>query len=180
VPASVEEILDQIANMLQADKQLLLEGVDWQRRPRAGAFDSLDFQAPVSIGGVIRNGLVARISCRSDLWECDVHAQLQVYVPAISSYAHVQRVEWRPNSRHTNDGKAPAALRFKTFSDRWHEFGVNRRLGLPALRQTLPGIAQELPCQPANFNELLAFLEEVWNLSGVVRIPQPPWEGRIV
>lgn len=178
--AYVENIFDQIGMMLKADKVLHLDGVDWRRRPRAGGFDGLEYVAPVSIDGVIRDGLAARISCRSDLIECEVHAQLQVFVPAIAAYIHIQRVDWRPNSRHTNDGKAPAALRFRTFTDRWHEFNINRRLGLPAFRQMVPGIAQELPCTPACFNELLAFLGEVWNVSGVIQIPQPPWEGRII
>ncbi len=180
VPATIDQILDQIDAMLRAKKDLLLEGIDWQKRPRAGGFEALDFVAPVAVDGVVRNGLSVRITCRSDLCDCDVHAHLQIYVPAISADANVQRVEWRPNSRHTNDGKAPAALRFKTFTDRWHEFSLNRRLGIGALRQTVPMIAQDLPRPIADFNELLEFLGEVWNVEGVVRIPQPPWEGRII
>jgi hypothetical protein len=37
-----------------------------------------------------------------------------------------------------------------------------------------------LPSLISDFNELLEFLQEVWNVEGVVRIPHPPWEGRIV
>lgn len=177
MPKSIDEILDDIAEILKAEKQVLLDGIDWQRRPRAGGFDGLELVIPLSLGGVVRDGLAARVSCRSDLCDCEVHAQMQVYVPAISAYAHVQRVEWRPNSRHTNDGSAPAALKFKTFADRWYDFGMNRRLGVGALRQTSKMIAQEL--QPiGDFNQLLEFLEQVWNVRGIRRIPPPPWEGR--
>ena len=122
----------------------------------------------------------ARISCRSDMAERDVHAQLQIYVPALSSYAHVQRVEWRPNGPHTNGGNAPANLRFKKFYDRWYDFGLNRRLGIAGLRQTGPMIAQALPREIGTFNELLAFLEQVWKVSGVRRVPIPPWEDRLI
>jgi hypothetical protein len=179
VPQSIEQILEGIASMLQVPKDLLLDGIDWQRRPRAGGFDSLELAVPVAVGGAVRDGLAVRISCRSDLCDCDVHAHLQVYIPALASYANVQRVEWRPNGRHTNDGNAPAALKFKTFEDRWYEFGLNRRLGVGSLRQTVKMIAQGLPRPISDFNELLAFLEEVWNVQGVVRIPPPPWEGRL-
>jgi hypothetical protein len=180
VAVNVDHILDQISQMLAAEKELLTDGVDWQRRGRAGGFDALEFAAPIAMAGVIINGLQARISCRSDLVDCDVHAQLQVYVPAISGYAHVQRVEWRPNSRHTNDASAPAELRFRTFTDRWHEFGLNRRLGVSALRQTGPMIAQALPRNIGSFNELLELLQEVWKVEGIGRIPPPPWEDRII
>ena len=98
------------------NKELLVERVSWTRHGRAG-FNALEFAAPIATGGVIRDGLQARISCRSDMAQRDVHAQLQVYVPALNAYAHVQRVEWRPNRRHTNSGNAPAKLKFKEFTD---------------------------------------------------------------
>jgi hypothetical protein len=175
----IELILDRIADILHQDKDLLLEKVSWQRRARTG-FEALELTAPMAIDGVIRDGLQARISCRSDMAERDVHAQLQVYVPALSAYAHVQRVEWRPNAPHTNSGNAPAKLRFKIFYDRWYDFGLNRRLGVAGLRQTGPMIAQTLPLEIATFNELLAFLEQVWKVSGVRRVPMPPWEDRLI
>jgi hypothetical protein len=175
----IDHILDRIADILRQDKELLLEGVSWARRPRTG-FDALELTAPIAVGGVIRDGLQARISCRSDMAEQDVHAQLQVYVPAIGHYAHVQRVEWRPNAPHTNGGNAPAKLRFKMFYDRWYEFSLNRRLGRAALRQTGRMIAQPLPQEVGAFNELLALLEQVWKVSGVSRLPMPPWEDRIL
>ena len=127
--------------MLRQDKKIFLDGVFWRRHRRAG-FDALEFTAPITIAGVIRDGLQARISCRSDMPECDVHAQLQMYVPQLNCYAHIQRVEWRPNALHTNGGNAPAKLRFKKFHDRWYEFGLNRRLGVAGLRQTGPMIAR--------------------------------------
>jgi hypothetical protein len=117
MPGETDHILDRIADILRQDKELLLEGVSWMRRARTG-FDSLELTAPIAIEGVIRDGLQARISCRSDMAERDIHAQLQVYVAAISHYAHVQRVEWRPNAPHTNGGSAPTRLRFKKFYDR--------------------------------------------------------------
>ena len=178
MPKSIEQILDDIADALRADKEVLLDGVDWKRRPRAGGFDSLELVAPLAVDGVLRDGLAARISCRSDLCDCDVHATLQIYVPALSAYANVQRVEWKPNGRHTNDGAAPAALKFKIFADRWYDFGLNRRLGVGALRQTVKMIAQELPYPIDDFNQLLEFLEQVWNVRGIICIPPPPWEGR--
>ncbi|HMA74991.1 MAG TPA: hypothetical protein VKP67_26385 [Xanthobacteraceae bacterium] len=112
----VDHILDAIADMLRQEKELLVERVSWTRHGRAG-FNALEFAAPIATGGVIRDGLQARISCRSDMAQRDVHAQLQVYVPALNAYAHVQRVEWRPNRRHTNSGNAPAKLKFKEFTD---------------------------------------------------------------
>jgi hypothetical protein len=180
VATNIDQILDQIAELIRADKDLLLDGADWRRTPRAGGFDALEFLAPIAISGVIINGLQARVSCRSDLTEKDVHAQLQLYIPAISAFAHLQRVEWRPNARHTNTASAPAALRFKTFSDRWYDFGLNRRLGVAGLRQTCTMIAQEPPRSIGSFNDLLAFLGEVWKIKGAVRIPAPPWEERLV
>jgi hypothetical protein len=176
----IDHILDQIADILRQNKELLLDRVAWARRERIG-YDELELTAPIAINGVLRDGLQARISCRSDMVECDVHAQLQVYVPAIGSYAHVQRVEWRPNRPHTNTGNAnaPANLRFKKFYDRWYEFGLNRRLGMDGLRQTTPMIAQALP-EIGTFNELLAFLEQVWKVSGVSRVPIPPWQDRLI
>jgi hypothetical protein len=175
----IDRILDRIADILRQDKEMLLDGVSWTRRARAG-FDMLEMTAPVATSGVLRDGLQARISCRSDLPDCDVHAQLQVYAPALSGYAHVQRVEWKPNGPHTNGANAPAKLRFKTFHDRWYEFGVNRRLGIIGLRQTGNMIAQALPYKIGTFNELLAFLEQVWKVSGLSRVPIPPWEDRLV
>jgi hypothetical protein len=179
MPGEIDHILDQIADVLRQDKELLPEGVAWMRRARTG-FDALELTAPIAIGGVIRDGLQARISCRSDMPEGDVHAQLQVYVPALNGYAHVQRVEWKPNAPHTNGGNAPADLRFQKFYDRWYEFGLNRRLGITGLRQTGPMIAQALPREIGTFNELLAFLEQVWKVSGVSRVPIPPWEDRLI
>jgi hypothetical protein len=177
--AEIDLILDRIAEILRQDKEMLLDRVCWTRRARVG-FDTLELTAPVAIEGVLRDRLQSRISCRSDLPDSDVHAQLQLYVPALSGYAHVQRVEWRPNGSHTNGGKAQASLRFKTFQDRWYEFGVNRRLGIVGLRQTGTMIAQALPHEIGTFNELLAFLEQVWKVSGVTRVPIPPWEDRLV
>jgi hypothetical protein len=177
MPAEIDRILDEIADMLRQNKEMLLEGVSWTRHART-SFYALELTAPVAIQGVLRDGLQARISCRSDLPECDVHAQLQVYVPALRGYANVQRVEWRPNRPHTNDANAPVGLRFETFHDRWYDFGLNRRLGIKGLRQTGTMIAQALP-QIGSFNELLAFLERVWKISGVSRVPIPPWEGRL-
>jgi len=86
----IDRILDQIAEILRQDKQLLVENVAWKRRSRAG-FDALELTAPIAIDGIIRDGLQARISCRSDTPERDVHAQLQIYVAALNAYAHVQR-----------------------------------------------------------------------------------------
>ena len=74
----IDRILDRIADILRQDKEMLLDGVSWTRRARAG-FDMLEMTAPVATGGVLRDGLQARISCRSDLPDCDVHAQLQVW-----------------------------------------------------------------------------------------------------
>jgi hypothetical protein len=178
-PGEIDKILDRISDTLRQDKELLLEGVSWIRRARTG-FDALELTAPIALGGVIRDGLQARISCRSDMPERDVHAQLQVYVAALNVYAHVQRVEWRPNAPHTNGGNAPAKLRFKTYYDRWYDFGLNRRLGITGLRQTAPMIAQPLPREIGTFNELLAFLEQLWNVSGAGRVPIPPWEDRLL
>lgn len=179
MPADVDRILEQLADILSADKHILLDGVFWVRRARTG-FDALELTAPVAIGGVVRDGLQARISCRSDMPERDVHAQLQVYVPPIGRYAHVQRVEWRPNALHTNAANAPASLRFKSFHDRWYDFALNRRLGMPGLQQTVTMIARPLPEGLGTFNQLLAFLEQVWNVTGVRRVPIPPWEDRLI
>jgi hypothetical protein len=55
-----------------------------------------------------------------------------------------------------------------------------RRLGLVGLRQTGPMIAQALSQEIETFNELLAFLEQVWKVSGVSRVPMPPWEDRLL
>jgi hypothetical protein len=41
-------------------------------------------------------------------------------------------------------------------------------------------IAQPLPQQIETFNELLAFLEQVWKVSDVSRLPLPPWEDRLL
>lgn len=179
MPQDVGYILNRIAEILPQEKELLLEGVIWERRARRG-FDALELTAPIAIGGVIRDGLQARLSCRSDMPNRDIHAQLQVYVSELNLYAHVQRVEWRPNAPHTNRGNAPAKLRFKEFFDRKYDFGMNRRLGIAGLRQTAPMIAEPLPRQIESFNELLAFLEELWKASGASRIPTPPWENRLI
>lgn len=178
MPVDVNRILDQIADLLAQDKDLLSENVSWAKRTRAG-FDQLEFTAPIAVGGVIRDGLQARITCRSDLPDEDVHAQLQVYVPVLAGYAHVQRVDWRPTAPHTNNAQAPSKLRFKTLKTRRYDFGVNRRLGIAGLRQTTTMIAQECP-NIENFKDFLVFLEEMWKVRGISRVPMPPWEGRLV
>jgi len=89
-------------------------------------------------------------------------------------------IEWRPNAPHTNRGNAPAKLRSLKLYDRWYEFGLNRRLGVAGLKQTGPMIAEALPQEIWTFDELLAFLEQVWKVSGVSRVPTPPWEGRLI
>lgn len=180
VMAEIDRELDAIAEMLKQKKDLLSEGVDWRKRDRAGRFQALELVAPIAINGVIRHGLSARISCRSDVSEADVHAQLQVHVPLLGTDAHICRVEWRPASSHTNPATAPAGHRFKSLKDRWYDFGVNRRLGIGALRQTVPMCAQELPRNADNFNELLELLGELWNVSGIDQLPIPPWEDRLV
>jgi hypothetical protein len=171
--------LDDIAELLAQPKELIADRPIWERRARVG-FDSLEFAVPLAIGGVIPHGLQARISCRSDMSDCDVHAQIQVWVPALAAYAHILRVEWRPNNPHTNPATAPASLRFKTFRDRWYDFGLNRRLGVPGLRQTCTMIAQPIPREIRSFNELLVFLQEVWKVTDISRVPSPPWEDRLV
>jgi hypothetical protein len=176
--ASADQLLNEIADLLAQDKELLIENVSWARRSRTG-FDQLEFAAPVAVAGVIRDGLQARFTRRSDLPEEDVYAQLEVYVPALVGYAHVQRVGWRPNAPHTNNANAPSDLRFKTFKTRWYEFGVNRRLGIAGLRQTTTMIAKPCP-DIESFYELLVFLEEIWKVQGIRRVPIPPWEGRLV
>src|SRR5215467_4971249 len=173
--ANIDRILDQLADLLAQDKKLHLENTQWKRHARTG-FDQLEFVAPVSVGGVIRDGLQARVSCRSDLPEEDVHAQLQVYVPSIAGYAHIQRVDWRPPSPHTNNSSAPSRLRFKTYKTRWYEFGLNRRLGVAGLRQTTTMIARPLPREVESFYELMVLLEDIWKISGMSRVPIPPWE----
>jgi hypothetical protein len=179
MPLNVEQLLNEIAEILAKEKDLQVDGVSWVKRPRAG-FHQLEFVAPIEIGGVNLSGLQARISCRSDLPEADVYAQLELYVPMLGAYAHVQRTEWRPNAPHTNSGNAPSHLRFRTLGTRWHEFGVNRRLGLAGLRQTTTTIAQPFSKDAENFHDLLVFLEEVWRVRGISRIPAPPWEGRFL
>jgi hypothetical protein len=175
-----DRIADMIADILRSpEKRLVTEGVAWARRNRAGAFYGLEYLAPVAQAGVIRGGLQARIACRSDLVDEDVHAAIEVFVPALNSYVRVQRLEWRPTRAHTNNGSAPAALRFRKFVDRYYDFGMNRRLGVDCLRQTATMIAQELrPIQ--SFNELLAFLGDMWNVQGTDLVPAPPWERRLV
>jgi hypothetical protein len=90
------------------------------------------------------------------------------------------RVEWRPNTPHTNRGNAPAKLRSLKLYDRWYEFGLNWRLGVAGLKQTGPMIAEALPQELRTFDELLAFLEQVWKVSGVSLVPTPPWKGRLI
>jgi hypothetical protein len=177
--AAIDQILNDLASLLVQEKELLTENVLWVKRGKAG-FDQLEYVAPISVGGVIRSGMQARITCRSDLPDEDVHAQLEVYVEALQGYAHVQRVGWLPNSPHTNNGSAPASLKFKTLKTRWYEFGLNRRLGVGGLRQTVVMIAQPFPREVTSFQELLVFLEEIWKVLGVRRVPHPPWEGRLV
>jgi hypothetical protein len=180
VSAEIDRILDGIADLLGRQKELLSDGLKWERRVRAGRFAALELAAPLAIDGVIRDGLQIRLSCRSNLVEQDIHAQLQVYVPSLGSNAHVLRVEWRPVAAHTNNGAAPAKLQFKKFADRWYEFGLNRRLGVAGLQQRVTMIAQPLPADIATFNDLLEFLGIVWVVSGMSRVPTPPWEDRLV
>src|SRR5215813_11864227 len=97
-------------------------------------FDQLEFAAPVAVAGVIRHGFQARFTCRSDLPEEDVYAQLEVYVPALAGYAHVQRVGWRPNAPHTNNANAPSDLRFKTKSVAQRGQKALERIGVGHLR----------------------------------------------
>jgi hypothetical protein len=132
----IDRILDRIADVLRQDKELLLEGVSMDAARANRVIRPARNSCLEPIADKPRRSLWARSAPAHEMTEADVHAQLQVYVPAIGAYAHVRRVEWRPKSPHTNSGNAPARLRFKTFHDRWYEFGVNRRLGIAALRQT--------------------------------------------
>ena len=179
MPADVDRILGQLGNLLAEEKELQFENISWVRHARTG-FDQLEYVAPIAVQGVIRSGLQARISCRSDLPDEDVHAQLEVHVPSLAGYAHLQRVGWRPNAPHTNNANAPSDLRFKTLKNRWYEFGVNRRLGIGGLRQTAVMIAKPFPRDVESFYELLVFLEEIWKVRDIRRVPVPPWEGRLV
>jgi hypothetical protein len=179
MPLDIDHLLNEIAVLLAKEKELQLDRVSWVKRPRAG-FHQLEFIAPIAVDDVILNGLQARLCCRSDLPEADVYAQLELYIPLLGAYVHLQRIEWQPNAPHTNNGNAPSHLRFKKLETRWHEFGVNRRLGLAGLRQTTTTIAQPLPRDIKNFHDLLVFLEEIWKVRGISRIPVPPWEGRFL
>ena len=134
----------------------------------------------VGTGGAVRSGFQARLNARSDMPNCDVHAQLESWCPEIERYLHFERAEWRPNRPHTNPQNAPAGLRGKLLHDRHHSFRLNRRLGISALLQTVPPlIGEPLPHGLETFTHFADFLGTVWKIDAS-QLPSPPWQEKLL
>jgi hypothetical protein len=179
VRADVERaILDRVQDYVAVDKDW--GGIlAWRDGPKHRSNTCLELVVPILVGGAVSSGFQARLNARSDMPQCDVHAQLESWCPEIERYLHFERAEWRPNRPHTNPQTAPAGLRGKLLHDRHHPFRVNRRLGISALLQTVALIGEPLPPSLETFTHFADFLSTVWRVDAS-QLPSPPWQEKLL
>jgi hypothetical protein len=177
-PSLEREILDRVAEFVQSPKSWA-GTLSWRPAARHRSNSCLELVAPLLVGGVAKSGFQARLNARSDMAERDVHAQLELWCPEIEKYLHFERAEWRPIRPHTNPPTAPAGLRARILQDRHHPYSLNRRLGIPALLQTVTLIGKPMPEEIGTFNKFVGFLDTIWMLDPS-ELPEPPWQERFL
>jgi hypothetical protein len=179
VRADIERaILDRVQEYAGADKTWG-GSLAWRDCPSHRSNTCLELVAPILIGGASRSGFQARLNARSDMPQCDVHAQLELWCPEIERYLHFERAEWRPNRPHSNPQSAPTGLRGNLLQDRHHPLRLNRRLGISALLQTVTLIGEPLPPGLETFTHFADFLSTVWGIDAS-QLPSPKWQERLI
>lgn len=86
----------------------------------------------------------------------------------------ISRVDWRPSAPHTNKRGSPLVRGLQVWTS-VHSFAENAALGLEAMvTENLP-IAIPLKPEPADFNELLVRVCELFQIDSLRTVETPPW-----
>lgn len=91
------------------------------------------------------------------------------------------RIEWRPLKPHDNKGLGPEEFRMRKITESHiHPFDLNWEHSPPQVRRGNLPIAVPICEAIDSYEEALAFVEKEFRIKGVVGLPAPPWETRLL
>jgi len=111
--------------------------------------------------------------------EPDARVTFQLTMDVDGKDFRIARIDWRPRQPHTNR-VGPPTLRGLTAYTSIHDFPENADLGLEAMQTGNLPVVKKIDPEPADFNELLAYLSVTFGVENASEIPVPPWSQQLV
>jgi hypothetical protein len=158
----------------------IVSPTDWIERDGTRHSHMLTMIAHLEVDGVSIPGLRLRGTAIRNLPDRAVCFQLEYHRPRQHGAA-LDRIEWRPIKGHNNKGMGPAEHRFILMAGtHQHQFELNWNEAQKQLRRGNLPIAIPLSIEPDTYQRLLEVVGEHFNISGLERVQQPPWEADLV
>lgn len=140
----------------------------------------LSFCAPLDLEWVTYEGLFLRASAMQVLPERDVTFQLE-HRPAGERDGQLARMDWRPVHEHNNKGRGPPEYRFKVQLDtHYHRFDLNYSAASDSMLQSNLPIATPVEQIINDYNSLLDYMADAFNIRNLRELPPPPWRRVLV
>ena len=167
---------DQLLDFLNADKKLPF-APGWATE--AGR-EFARLVSPIDVDGVTMEG--ARFGASAHLYRPDqrVSFRLEMIVTSVSNtYTPLARFDWLPMAAHNNRGRGPDHLKFIQFDEtHLHPYEWNWVKGEP-LKGNMP-VAVPIDASLPKYQDALDFIEKLFKIKGVSRLPIPPWTSKLV
>jgi hypothetical protein len=133
--------------------------------------------SPLEVNRVTLEGLHFTASAHIPSPERAVAFQIE-YFPAKKPPpgGPMARLEWKPRSPHNNKGIGPKELRhIMQRGTHFHSFEMNWLHDPLQVRKGMLPISVPVEHEMETFQETLAFVEELFRINGVSKLPPPPW-----
>jgi hypothetical protein len=147
--------------------------------------DSIDqkmlrLSVPLSIAGVIEEGLYLDCRCPSDNQDRDVAVNL-TFKPAYGDSGALCRIDWNPLHPHYNNGLVKGDWKWNPIrATHCHPFPENFARGLRWMFKGNLPIAFPIIDALQNFREMLSYAGRVMRITDIQRVPPPPTSQRLL
>lgn len=137
---------------------------------------SMQFLAPLDIGGVTIPNFWLRGRCTEDQPDRDVSFQLEIGKEGIRTRSPLMRVDWRPlGGIHGNFEGPPELIDTIIASSHFHEFELNWLEEEQRMRSSNLPVARKISEPLQSFSELLDFVKIHFRINNIDKISEPEW-----
>jgi len=134
-----------------------------------------ELNAPLDVDYITKEGFYLYGACAVDEPEKNVSFSL-LYKPVSGLSGPIARIDWLPFHDHGNKGRITGPWSWATVKGTHiHSYDLNSRYGWDRMvKENLP-IALPVDAELRDFNGLLEYVGQTWNISGIRAIPTPEW-----
>lgn len=167
--ADEQQILSIMLEAYEAPK-IAMPPLDWKPDARNARY----LRVPIVCDCAPRDVLGVAIVGTAWTDEPDERVTFQLIVDVDGENYRIARIDWKPRQPHTNRVGPPELLGLSALTS-IHDFPENAALGLEKMQSENLPIVKAIDPEPADFNALLLYLRDTFQLENATDIPTPPW-----